>query len=84
MDIELQKVSFAYAPNTPFEKRALFDVDLTIPSGSYQAIIGHTGSGKSTILQHLNALLKPTDGSALWNPSGNSPPYSLDAPHNGR
>lgn len=63
MDIELQKVSFAYAPNTPFEKRALFDVDLTIPSGSYQAIIGHTGSGKSTILQHLNALLKPTDGS---------------------
>lgn len=63
MDIELQKVSFAYAPNTPFEKRALFDVNLTIPSGSYQAIIGHTGSGKSTILQHLNALLKPTEGS---------------------
>ncbi|MFJ8263908.1 energy-coupling factor ABC transporter ATP-binding protein [Rummeliibacillus sp. NPDC094406] len=62
MDIELQKVSFAYAPGTPFEKRALFDVDLAIPSGSYQAIIGHTGSGKSTILQHLNALLKPTEG----------------------
>ncbi|MGX9136427.1 energy-coupling factor ABC transporter ATP-binding protein [Rummeliibacillus sp. JY-2-4R] len=63
MDIELQKVSFAYAPNTPFEKRALYDVDLAIPSGSFQAIIGHTGSGKSTILQHLNALLKPTEGS---------------------
>ncbi|MBO2536435.1 energy-coupling factor ABC transporter ATP-binding protein [Rummeliibacillus suwonensis] len=63
MDIELQKVSFAYAPGTPFEKRALFDVDLAIPSDSYQAIIGHTGSGKSTILQHLNALLKPTEGS---------------------
>ncbi len=63
MDIELQKVSFAYAPNTPFEKRALFDVNLAIPSGSFQAIIGHTGSGKSTILQHLNALLKPTEGS---------------------
>lgn len=62
MDIELQKVNFAYAPGTPFEKRALFDVDLAIPSGSYQAIIGHTGSGKSTILQHLNALLRPTDG----------------------
>ncbi|HWI47845.1 MAG TPA: energy-coupling factor ABC transporter ATP-binding protein [Rummeliibacillus sp.] len=62
MDIKLQKVSFAYAPSTPFEKRALFDVDLAIPSGSYQAIIGHTGSGKSTILQHLNALLKPTEG----------------------
>lgn len=62
MDIELQKVSFAYAPGTPFEKSALFDVDLAIPSDSYQAIIGHTGSGKSTILQHLNALLKPTEG----------------------
>lgn len=63
MDIKLQKLSFAYAPGTPFEKRALFDVDLAIASGNYQAIIGHTGSGKSTILQHLNALLKPTEGS---------------------
>ncbi|WP_150285387.1 energy-coupling factor ABC transporter ATP-binding protein [Rummeliibacillus sp. TYF-LIM-RU47] len=63
MDIKLQKLSFAYAPGTPFEKRALFDVDLAIASGSYQAIIGHTGSGKSTILQHLNALLKPMAGS---------------------
>ncbi|MFE6170040.1 energy-coupling factor ABC transporter ATP-binding protein [Viridibacillus arvi] len=62
MDIQLQKVSYAYAQGTPFEKRALFDVELAIPSGSYQAIIGHTGSGKSTILQHLNALLKPTEG----------------------
>lgn len=63
MDITLQQVSYAYAKNTPFEKRALFNVDLNIPSGSYQAIIGHTGSGKSTVLQHLNALLKPTEGS---------------------
>ena len=63
MDITLQQVSYAYAKNTPFEKRALFDVNLDIPSGSYQAIIGHTGSGKSTVLQHLNALLKPTEGS---------------------
>ncbi|MEI4771122.1 energy-coupling factor ABC transporter ATP-binding protein [Psychrobacillus sp. FJAT-51614] len=63
MDIILQQVSYAYAKNTPFEKRALYDVDLHIPSGSYQAIIGHTGSGKSTVLQHLNALLKPTEGS---------------------
>ncbi|MEK4487684.1 energy-coupling factor ABC transporter ATP-binding protein [Psychrobacillus sp. FSL H8-0484] len=62
MDITLQQVSYAYAKNTPFEKRALFNVDLNIPSGSYQAIIGHTGSGKSTVLQHLNALLKPTEG----------------------
>lgn len=62
MDITLQKVSYSYAAGTPFEKRALHEVDLTIPSGSYQAIIGHTGSGKSTILQHLNAILKPTEG----------------------
>ncbi|MFP3813949.1 ATP-binding cassette domain-containing protein, partial [Bacillus sp. SIMBA_005] len=46
----------------PFEKRALFDVNFEIPSHTYQAIIGHTGSGKSTILQHFNALLKPTTG----------------------
>ena len=45
-----------------FEKRALFDVDFDIPSHTYQAIIGHTGSGKSTILQHFNALLRPTSG----------------------
>lgn len=62
MDISLQQVSYAYAKDTPFEKRALYDVDLLIASGSYQAIIGHTGSGKSTVLQHLNALLKPTEG----------------------
>ena len=62
MDIQLQQVGYAYAKGTPFEKRALFDVDLHIPSGSYQAIIGHTGSGKSTLLQHLNGLLKPSEG----------------------
>lgn len=62
MDIKLQQVSYAYAQGTPFEKRALFDVDFGIPSHTYQAIIGHTGSGKSTILQHFNALLKPTSG----------------------
>lgn len=62
MDIKLQQVSFAYSVGTPFEKYALFDVDLTIPSKTYHAIIGHTGSGKSTILQHFNGLLKPTKG----------------------
>jgi len=62
MDITLQQVSYAYAKDTPFEKRALFQVDLSILAGSYQAIIGHTGSGKSTVLQHLNGLLKPTEG----------------------
>lgn len=62
MDIKLQQVSYAYSMGTPFEKYALFDVDLTIPSKTYQAIIGHTGSGKSTILQHFNGLLKPSKG----------------------
>ncbi|MFJ7699459.1 energy-coupling factor ABC transporter ATP-binding protein [Lysinibacillus fusiformis] len=62
MDIKLQQVSYAYAQGTPFEKRALFDVEFGIPSHTYQAIIGHTGSGKSTILQHFNALLRPTSG----------------------
>ncbi|GEK34104.1 energy-coupling factor ABC transporter ATP-binding protein [Kurthia sibirica] len=62
MDIELQKVSYSYAKGTPFEKAALFGVDLMIESGKYHAIIGHTGSGKSTVLQHLNALLKPSEG----------------------
>ena len=62
MDIQLQQVSYAYAKGTPFEKRALFHVDLSVPHGSYTAIIGHTGSGKSTILQHFNGLLKPTEG----------------------
>lgn len=62
MEILLKGVGYSYAENTPFEKRALTDVNLQIPSGSYTAIIGHTGSGKSTVLQHLNALLKPTEG----------------------
>ncbi|MGK7379810.1 energy-coupling factor ABC transporter ATP-binding protein [Planococcus shenhongbingii] len=65
MDILLREVGYSYAVNTPFEKRALHDVSLHIPSGSYTAIIGHTGSGKSTVLQHLNALLKPTEGSVV-------------------
>lgn len=62
MDIKLQQVSYAYSKGTPFEKYALHDIELTISSGTYVAIIGHTGSGKSTILQHFNALLKPSSG----------------------
>ncbi len=62
MDIQLQQVSYAYSKGTPFEKYALYDIDLSVKSGTYQAIIGHTGSGKSTILQHFNGLLKPTSG----------------------
>lgn len=62
MDIRFEQVGFTYQPNSPFEQRVLFDIDLAIKEGSYTALVGHTGSGKSTILQHLNALLKPTSG----------------------
>ncbi|WP_373804527.1 energy-coupling factor ABC transporter ATP-binding protein [Jeotgalibaca porci] len=62
MDIILKDVGYSYGAGTPFESRALYDVDLAIPEGSYTALIGHTGSGKSTVTQHLNALLKPTTG----------------------
>ena len=62
MDIRFKQVGFAYQAGTPFEMRALHDISFSIKEGSYVAIIGHTGSGKSTILQHLNALLKPTEG----------------------
>lgn len=65
MDISLQKVEYRYQENSPFERLAIEDVSFDIPSGSYVAIIGHTGSGKSTILQHLNALITPTKGTVV-------------------
>ena len=65
MDISLQKVEYRYQENSPFERLAIEDVSFDIPSGSYVAVIGHTGSGKSTILQHLNALLTPTKGKVI-------------------
>jgi len=63
MGIILDNVSYTYQEGTPFASAVLSDVSLTIEDGSYTAIIGHTGSGKSTILQLLNGLLVPTDGS---------------------
>lgn len=65
MDISLQKVEYRYQENSPFERLAIEDVSFNIPSGSYVAVIGHTGSGKSTILQHLNALLTPSKGKVV-------------------
>ena len=63
MGIILDNVSYTYQEGTPFASAALSDVSLTIEDGSYTAIIGHTGSGKSTVLQLLNGLLVPTKGS---------------------
>ena len=63
MGITLENVSFTYQEGTPLSSSALADVSLTIEDGSYTALIGHTGSGKSTILQLLNGLLVPSKGS---------------------
>lgn len=65
MDISLQQVEHRYQQGTPFERLAIQNVTIDIPSGSFIAIIGHTGSGKSTVLQHLNALLRPTKGRVI-------------------
>ncbi|ESU31489.1 cobalt ABC transporter ATP-binding protein [Bacillus sp. 17376] len=65
MDISLKNVEYRYQADSPFERLAISDVSIEVPSGTYLAVIGHTGSGKSTVLQHLNALLKPTKGSVL-------------------
>lgn len=65
MSIKIEKLTHVYMPGTPFEKRALDDINLEIKDGEFVALIGHTGSGKSTLVQHLNGLLKPTSGSIV-------------------
>lgn len=60
--IVFDQVDYAYNVGTPFEKQALFNINVTIPRGKVTAIIGHTGSGKSTLIQHLNVLNRPTSG----------------------
>ena len=61
-DIRLESLRYVYSQGTPFEHAALDGVDLEIRSGEYVALLGHTGSGKSTLIQHLNGLLTPTSG----------------------
>ena len=65
MGITLESVNYTYQAGTPFEGRALFDINLSIKDGSYTAFIGHTGSGKSTIMQLLNGLNVPTEGTVI-------------------
>ena len=62
MSLKLEGVCHIYQPGSPYETTALKDINLEIHEGEFVAIIGHTGSGKSTLIQHFNALLKPTSG----------------------
>ena len=62
MSIKIENLKHIYMPRSPFEKVALNDVNLEINNGEFIALIGHTGSGKSTLIQHMNGLLKPTSG----------------------
>lgn len=64
--IETKKLTHIYSAGTPFERGALVDVDFCAYPGEYLGVIGHTGSGKSTLIQHLNALVKPTSGQVLF------------------
>ena len=65
MSIKIENLTHVYMPKTPFEKKALDNVNLVIEDGEFLALIGHTGSGKSTLIQHLNGLLEPTSGRIL-------------------
>ncbi len=65
MSLTIEHLTYTYMRNTPFEKEALHDVSLTIQDGEFVGIIGHTGCGKSTLIQHFNGLLKPDPGRIL-------------------
>jgi len=67
MSIVIDNLSYIYMKGTPYEKVALSGINLKIESGEFVGIIGHTGSGKSTLIQHLNGLLKPSSGSVRIN-----------------
>ena len=62
MSIKIENLTHIYMPKSPFEKKALDNVNLVIEDGEFLALIGHTGSGKSTLIQHLNGLLEPSSG----------------------
>ena len=63
--LEVRDLTHIYSVGTPFEHTALDHVSFSVEKGEFLGIIGHTGSGKSTLIQHLNGLLKPTDGEVL-------------------
>lgn len=65
MIIDIKDLNYIYNPNTPFEKKALDSINIQINEGDFIGLIGHTGSGKSTLVQHLNGLMKPTSGTII-------------------
>ena len=67
MSIKIEHLNYVYSAGTAYEKQALCDICLEIPHGEFVGIIGHTGSGKSTLIQHLNGLIKATDGVIYYN-----------------
>ncbi|MDY3249907.1 MAG: energy-coupling factor transporter ATPase [Candidatus Choladocola sp.] len=67
MAIKIEHLNYVYSGGTAFEKQALKDINLEIPDGQFIGVIGHTGSGKSTLIQHLNGLLKATSGTVYYN-----------------
>lgn len=67
MSIEVRNITYWYEPDTPYRKQALKDISFTIDKGEFVGLIGHTGSGKSTLIQHLNGLVKPHSGQVLFD-----------------
>ncbi|MCL2874430.1 MAG: energy-coupling factor transporter ATPase [Defluviitaleaceae bacterium] len=65
MSIEIKNLTHIYNPNTSFERKAIDNINISIPDGQFVGLIGHTGSGKSTLIQHLNSLVKPSSGHVL-------------------
>ena len=67
MSMQIENLSYVYGEGTAFEKKALDNVNLELPDGQFIGVIGHTGSGKSTLIQHLNGLLRATHGKIYYN-----------------
>ena len=67
MSLILKEINYVYSEGTAYQIQALKDINLTIPDGQFIGVIGHTGSGKSTLIQHLNGLVKATDGALYYN-----------------
>ena len=65
MSLKLEDVTYTYSPGTAYEMHALEHINLEIPNGQFVGIIGHTGSGKSTLVQHLNGLIRHWDGCCI-------------------